>query len=418
MGETGKWHRQPDMDPGDWAADETSIRVGIITELKRLKRRMKAQPIRVLLLASLMTFAVIKKTAGKQYMYKARVILRASEGSLSDDKGAPIPGQALREYIYNYVLTKEVITKEFIKREKEVDIDGVMTTMPRGEIENPEIRSRHAYFVQAMEDEDVDFAVEEVKAPLSIGVQRNYFLMSRARDSSTPRSMHLIISYADTDPEFAYWMADELSNIVVENVHTKRLREARFAARNAHEMVAKVEAKSTERRVQRNELMTIAAQAELDNDRETAARAEVALEKIDEKLKIDEMQLEGLRREEQNIEFRLRVEERRMALVWEVAGEIRPRALPPPGPIRLTAIGLFCFCIFVPICAIWFGTFDSKIHELEDVTRLGMPIVGHIPAFKGDRVGSLKDRGALAKQGILGKIGFFKNRRLRDNRIA
>ena len=77
-----------------------------------------------------------------------------------------------------------------------------------------------------------------------------------------------------------------------------------------------------------------------------------------------------------------------------------------------------CLCIFVPLCAIGFGTLDSRIHEREDVTRLGIPVVGHLPRFKGDRVGSLRDRGALAGRGLLGRIGFIKNRRLRDNRVA
>jgi len=44
--------------------------------------------------------------------------------------------------------------------------------------------------------------------------------------------------------------------------------------------------------------------------------------------------------------------------------------------------------------ALVFGAFDSRVHDLDDVARLGLPVLGHVPGFPGDRVGSLRERGA------------------------
>jgi capsular polysaccharide biosynthesis protein len=45
--------------------------------------------------------------------------------------------------------------------------------------------------------------------------------------------------------------------------------------------------------------------------------------------------------------------------------------------------------------AVFIGAFDSRVHDTDDVSRLGLPVLGHVPGFPGDHVGSLGARGAL-----------------------
>jgi hypothetical protein len=45
--------------------------------------------------------------------------------------------------------------------------------------------------------------------------------------------------------------------------------------------------------------------------------------------------------------------------------------------------------------ALFLGAFDSRVHDLDDVERLSIPVLGHLPGFPGDHVGSLQSRGAL-----------------------
>ncbi len=58
---------------------------------------------------------------------------------------------------------------------------------------------------------------------------------------------------------------------------------------------------------------------------------------------------------------------------------------------------------FVGICALFasaliVGAFDSRIHEGDDVARLGLPLLGHVPGFAGDDVGSLRSRGVRRRR--------------------
>jgi hypothetical protein len=49
--------------------------------------------------------------------------------------------------------------------------------------------------------------------------------------------------------------------------------------------------------------------------------------------------------------------------------------------------------------SLFVGAFDSRIHDLDDVARLGIPVVGHVPRFPGDSVGSLRERG-VKRRGV------------------
>jgi capsular polysaccharide biosynthesis protein len=43
--------------------------------------------------------------------------------------------------------------------------------------------------------------------------------------------------------------------------------------------------------------------------------------------------------------------------------------------------------------ALILGAFDSRVHDTDDLVRLGLPVLGHVPGFAGDHVGSLASRG-------------------------
>ena len=65
----------------------------------------------------------------------------------------------------------------------------------------------------------------------------------------------------------------------------------------------------------------------------------------------------------------------------------------------MSVITVILFVITVVLVSLFVGAFDSRVHDLDDVARLGIPIVGHIPRFPGDRVGSLRERG-VKRRGV------------------
>jgi hypothetical protein len=369
---------QPDHPVDDWMAEEPSVLQVMVAELQRFKGRMKVHPIPVLLLALVMSAGATFVFARKPTMYTARVILRISEGALSQYRGAVLPQNELKSYIYNFALSDPSLMEHIIEK--------------------------HKLFQEELELFGADGAIEELRDGLAIDVYHNFFHFDK-NNESTPRSLRLGIVYEHKDAEFAYKMALLLSDLVVAVESNKRLQEVQFAANNAHEVLAATEKEQAEREAEISSLMTDLAEGELVGDGVRAAVARVKIAGL-AKIQLREAQfLTNLRREVEQIDLGRRAEENNMGLVFELAGQVRPVQKPPPGPFMLGLVALVCFCIFVPVCAIGLGTIDSRIHELEDVRRLGMPALGHIPAFSGDHVGSLNQRGAQVPRGLLGKLG-------------
>jgi hypothetical protein len=52
----------------------------------------------------------------------------------------------------------------------------------------------------------------------------------------------------------------------------------------------------------------------------------------------------------------------------------------------------------LPVFELFVGAFDSRIHDREDAERIGVPVLGHLPSFPGDQVGSLRARGVRGRR--------------------
>lgn len=369
--------RRADGAPDDWLADEPRVLQVLIAELQRFKNRMKVHPVPVLLLALLMSAGAVFMFARKPAMYTARVILRISEGGLSEYRGSVLPRSELKDYIYGFALSDKALREDII--------------------------DKHQLFQREMKLFGADGAVGELRDGLSIDVFHNFFHFNKNHES-TPRSLRLGIVYMHQDADFAYKMAVLLADLVVKVESGKRLQEVRFAAANARELLAAVEQAQDERRQEISAQMSRLTEAELAGDGVGAAMARVEIASLAKAERREAQNLQNMQREVEQIENSRRLEESNMGMVFELAGRVRPANRPPPGPFVLGLLGLVCFLIFVPVCAIGLGTIDSRIHELEDVRRLGMPALGHIPAFTGDRTSSLRKRGALEPRGLFGRL--------------
>ena len=455
--EAPKWHPEA-HSTRDWYDDEPPLLPTVIGELQRFKRRAKVNIIRVLLVASLLSAFVVKRVATKPRLYVASVTLRVAQGDLNDERTSPLPTRALQDYIYNYVLNKAVLEKNLFRacednttledqalEESEIkprraarpdapgavpasetpgippDIPPDSRTTAAAETPGAEPRAceRPAFpeFYEMYDELGLDEAVVEFRDFLDVGVHGNYFLYARNHES-TARSVTVRLRYSYSEPEQAYKIVAMLANVVVEEQSAKRLQEARYADKDAREQLARAELLLDEKKAELAAAQYDTIRGELVGDMKLMTSAQVRVDLISHQLKQEEIRMNGLRMEQQAIAMRLRVEENDLALHWELAGDERPERIPAPGPVRLAVIAMVCFFVFLPLSAIGFGFIDSRIHELEDITRLGIPTVGHLPSFEGDRVGSLRDRGALGRPGLLGRINFIKNRRMRDNRVA
>jgi capsular polysaccharide biosynthesis protein len=62
-------------------------------------------------------------------------------------------------------------------------------------------------------------------------------------------------------------------------------------------------------------------------------------------------------------------------------------------------VAVLLFVTLFIVVALYIGAFDTRIHDLDDVARLGIAVVGQVPGFPGDEVGSLRERG-VTRRGV------------------
>jgi capsular polysaccharide biosynthesis protein len=75
----------------------------------------------------------------------------------------------------------------------------------------------------------------------------------------------------------------------------------------------------------------------------------------------------------------------------QIVHEDRPER-PPQRGFVLMMVGLVIGAGTLVAVALVLGAFDSRVHESDDVARLGLPVLGHVPGFAGDNVGSMQTR--------------------------
>jgi hypothetical protein len=349
-------------DRDGWYQSEEPTRLGMIAELQRIKRRTLVRPFSVIALAIIVTAGVAYKLATKPRLYHANVVLALDEGLLTSAGERGIPYDQLREYVAG-VLLPDAKVVELINKHSPRRIANV------GE----------------------QFAVEDFRGHLEIEIWKNSFVFYTDEEQSARKSARIGIDVSDLDPDEASATARDLASIIIK-AHEEQRR--------------KISADLTKEL----ELMRVTMSRKLDGISRAIATKQVAL--VDARrtgknglasaLMVD---LSALAQEQKRATEQLRaiaaspeavadrVTEARLDTTLTVIDERRPERQEQPW----YALGLVIAVIGTGSllgAALLVGAFDSRVHDVEDVTRLGLPVLGHVPGFQGDHVGSLDARGA------------------------
>src|SRR5687768_6421265 len=86
-----------------WYESEQPTGSILVYELQRIRRRIAARPLPVLLLAALLTTAVGYKVVTKERLLVAEVILAMTEGTMTSDRSG-LPADQLREYVTSVLM--------------------------------------------------------------------------------------------------------------------------------------------------------------------------------------------------------------------------------------------------------------------------------------------------------------------------
>jgi len=346
----------------DWFQSEESTRIAMVSELQRIKRRTKVRPWPVLLLAALITAGITHKFATKPVMLEASVTLALAEGEMAS-RYNNVPVDQLRQYVTTVLLPDnkllEVIEKYNLSRLRK-------TLGPQ-------------------------FAIEELRGNLTVNIWKNSFISFDSDDEHSRRSARIGLSVADTDPDRAFDVAHDLASIVMQTLAKQRQKLADQISGQVDQLRAQINAKIA---VLNDEIH--AKQAELDKTiragrPELTGVLRIDLTALDLELKSHEERLNQIA--SSNDELSSAISAAGLDLGFTIVEEYRP-----PSPTRSSFVLILIASVIgagaLLASALVLGAFDSRVHDSDDVTRLGLPVLGHVPGFAGDNVGSMLTRSA------------------------
>ena len=349
----------PGTNNADWYDSEESNRRGMITELQRIKRRTAVRPLPVLLLAAVVTSAVMYKFLHKKQMLEAEVVLALTESSMQAHRG--VPADQLREYVTS-VLLPDAKLAEVIDRHNLYPLRKTLGTQ---------------------------YAIEELRGQLEIMIWKNSFVYYDDEDDKAPKSARIGITVLDTDGDRGYAIAHDLAAIAIASHEAERQKLAQSVTHEVAMMKQAVENQISDLEAAITLKQVAMAKASKANNRRLASALALDMTSLAQQRKHLDAQISKIAASPDLAADQITAAGLDMKLA--IVEERRPD--------RPVHSGFVLIMIFVVIgtgsfigSALIVGAFDSRIHDTDDVERLGLPVLGHVPAFTGDHVGSLSAR--------------------------
>ena len=345
-----------------WYDSEESTRAGMVFELQRIARRTRARPLPVLLLGAAITGAIVYALAVHKRPVEAEVVLALTEGSYAA-KSHAIPVDDLRQYV-----------------------DGVLIT--DNQLANL-IEKRNLYPLRRKLGKE--YAIEELRSQIEIEIWKNSFVYYDADAEEAEHSARIGITVSDIDPDRAYELAHDVAQIVIDSsrqhrheVNTALAAEVAAARDALTQHLGELAREAAEKQT----ALVLAHKAKRDG---LAQALVLELAQIDREQKDAEKQLGDIAGSRDELADRIGAAGLDTQLT--VVEEHRPERPEHPAFVLVMAAVVIGFGAMIG-SALVLGAFDSRVHDSDDVSRLGLPVLGHVPGFAGDDVGSLHSRGA------------------------
>jgi hypothetical protein len=349
----------------EWFDSEPSTRRLMVAELQRIRRRTVVRPVPVLLLATLLTGAIMYKVATKKPILEAEVVLALSEGSLTaEHHDTGIPVEELRAYVTNQLMPKAKLA---------------------------EIIERHNLY-RLRKKLGMDFAIEQLRDQMEIQIWKNEFLYD---DDYGGRSARIGVTIGDTDPDRALELARDVAQVVVDTQNEKRQEKADRLAAEIANIREQLQARSAELARQIAEKYAAYDAAKAAGKAGVAQALDLEIDQLGKEIQEVNKDLSTVAGSREQIADRIAASG--LDVTMSIVDEERP-ARPASHTFELILVGVVVGLGALLGSALLVGAFDSRVHDTDDVERLGLPILGHVPGFPGDKVGSLAARGALRRR--------------------
>jgi hypothetical protein len=348
----------------DWYQSEQSTRLGMIAELQRLRRRTQVRPLPVLALAALVTGFITYKVATKVDTVQSEVVLALVEGTMAR-QNTGIPVDQLREYVSSVLLPDNRLAELIEKR----DLSRLRKKL------------------------GMQFALTDLRERLEIQIWKNSFAYFDDADEHARRSARIGMAVTDTDPDRALNIARDLAAIATETLSTRR----QILADTITQQVAMLR-DATEEKLTTLGNQIAATERAIDDAVKTGKLDTMGILRVD---------LQALAQQRRRTEAELsHIAGSSDALAGDIAAAGLDMTLSIVEEHRAerpthSSFVLVLVAVVVGTCALigsatLLGAFDSRVHDTDDVVRLGLPVLGHVPGFSGDNVGSMQSRSAVS----------------------
>ena len=347
----------------EWFESEPRTREGLIQEVQRIRRRTRVRPIPVILLALLITAGITYKLATRKQIFYAEVVLAMREGSLgAADKSTGLPLGELREFVLSVLLPDKRLGELIEAR----DLNRLRKKL------------------------GLQWAIKELRESIEIEIWRNSFVYYDPENPDREASARIGLTVGDDDPDRAYLIARDLADIIISEVREHRRELTKKVAGDITAYSKALDEKMSELERERSSRMVQLAEAKEAGKQTIVQALHLRLTEIDEDQRRTEKTISEINRSPDVLADR--IAEAGLDLIIELVSEKRP-ARPESKGLLIAMI-----CVVVGVfsmlgAALVLGAFDSRVHETDDIARLGLPVLGHVPGFPGDSVGSLEARG-------------------------
>lgn len=342
----------------EWYDDEEPGGQVARRELLRLIKHGHSKKITILLITIVISSFFIFRSLTKLPSYSSSITFRVIEQKRAIDTGERLMSKgAIIEYILDGILNHQTSLK----------------LVQKHNIYKPEMKI------------DERLATSELVNDLDIRVFQNFFLET---DSDNARSAHVKILYAAKDPTTSFAVVQDVARLIRNDaLKTRKQETALFRSQTERAL--------QESRRSLNEIETQMANIRVAQN--TAHGQESALLRFKmRKLRGAQISIENQTQQvelskAQN-ELRASMEEQYAGLTFYLVDYTRPRSDDKAGVLSKILTGILIFFFVLPFVGIIIGTFDPRVVNVNDVYRLGLEIVAHVPPFPGYECGTLEDR--------------------------
>jgi hypothetical protein len=335
-------------------------------ELQRMMGRFLVRPLPVIAIAALLTAGIAYKVITKPRMYTADVVLAVNEGSMSGSLDKSIPFDQLKEYVAS-VLLPDAALLEVIEQ----FIPGRVNTV------------------------GAPFALQSFRDKLELNIWKNSFVYFHDVDANAQKSARVGIEVFDEDNERAYAIALALAQVVIDSHDGQR----RKVSGRLSDEIAVMRERSQKQIDNLNTAIgvkqTAYVEAKKRGNEPLAAALSVDLTTLAKEIGDAESQLRMIVSSPDAIASRITAA--RLDTTVTIVDQRKPEKIEQSGMVLAMIIAVVAVGSLIGSLMV-LGAFDSRVHEVDDIARLGLPVLGHLPGFPGDHVGSLEARGATRRR--------------------